>query len=162
MIKEIRILALIIIFLMVSFQSSTIAQSRTELPNDFGIELLGKAALYSFSYQHMFGNHFGLEAGLSALGGGSSGDNTLIFFVPLGARLYIAPKNGSPFATGGFVVLTGSTDSGPLDKTETYGYAGFGFEFRSMGGFVFRGTAYGLIIDEGFFIWPGLYVGYAF
>ncbi len=29
------------------------AQSRTTLKNDFGIELLGKAAIYSFSYQRM-------------------------------------------------------------------------------------------------------------
>jgi hypothetical protein len=37
-----------------------------------------------------------------------------------------------------------------------------GFEFRSPGGFLFRGTAYSLIAGGGWFIWPGLSVGYAF
>jgi hypothetical protein len=43
-----------------------------------------------------------------------------------------------------------------------YSQFGLGFEFRSSGGFLFRGTAYGLISGGGYFIWPGLTVGYAF
>lgn len=133
--------------------------SRESLRSDFGIELLGKAAIYSFSYQYMVMPQFGLQAGLSALGG--SATEGAVVFVPLGAKLYFIPKNGSPFVTGGVVVLTGTADSGPIDSA-TYGYAGFGFEYRSIGGFLFRGTAYGLIAGGEFFIWPGLHIGYAF
>ena len=133
--------------------------SRESLRSDFGIELLGKAAIYSFSYQYMVMPVLGVQAGLSALGG-SVTDATVVF-VPLGAKLYFVPKNGSPFVTGGVVALTGSADSGPIESA-TYGYAGLGFEYRSGGGFLFRGTAYGLIAGGEFFIWPGLHIGYAF
>ncbi len=135
------------------------AQSRTTLKNDFGIELLGKAALYSFSYQNMVTPQLGLQAGLAALGG-SATDGTVVF-LPIGGKFYFVPKDGSPFVTAGMVLLTGSSDSGPIESA-TYGYAGLGFEFRSKGGFLFRGTAYGLISGGEFFIWPGLHIGYAF
>lgn len=133
--------------------------SRVSLPSDFGIELLGKAAVYSFSFQYMVMPELGVQAGLSALGG-SVTDGTVVF-APLGAKLYFVPKNGSPFVTGGVVLLTGTADSGPIESA-TYGYAGFGFEYRASGGFLFRGTAYGLIAGGEFFIWPGLHIGYAF
>jgi hypothetical protein len=133
--------------------------SRESLRSDFGIELLGKAALYSFSFQYMATPEFGLQIGGSALGGSVTEET--ILFVPLGAKLYFVPKNGSPFITGGVVALTGTADSGPIESA-TYGYAGLGFEYRSSGGFLFRGTAYGLIAGGEFLIWPGLHIGYAF
>ncbi|MFH1700400.1 MAG: hypothetical protein ABIE07_07405 [Candidatus Zixiibacteriota bacterium] len=147
------------LLLMVFFINSADAQIRSTLRNDFGLELLGKAALYSFNYQYMVTPMIGLEAGLSALGG--SATDATVFFVPVGGRIYLVPKNGSPFLTGGLVYLNGTSDAGPLDS-ETYGYGGLGFEFRSQSGFLFRGTAYGLIAGGEFFIWPGLNVGYAF
>lgn len=159
--KHIVILCVIILFLSMLPQNAAIAQSRTKLPNDFGIELLGKSFVYTFSYQHMLGNALGLQAGLSALGGGSSDDNVTVIFIPVGAKFYPIPKDGSPFLTGGLVLLTGTYDWQDTEST-TYFYAGLGFEYRSNSGFLFRGTAYGLIIDGGFFIWPGLHVGYAF
>jgi len=150
----------IALLLFFAFSANAVqAQSRMALRNDFGIELLGKAALYSFSYQYMVNHQIGIEVGLSALGG-SVTDATVVF-IPIGARYYFVPKDGSPFVTGGIVILTGQTDSGPLDS-ETYGYAGLGFEYRSTAGLLFRGTAYGLIAEGEFFIWPGLNIGYAF
>ncbi len=50
-------------------KNSVLAQSRTTLRDDFGIELLGKAAIYSFSYQRMVTPSVGLHAGFAALGG---------------------------------------------------------------------------------------------
>jgi hypothetical protein len=162
MFKQISMLILIILSLF--SQSAAFAQSREKLPNDFGIELLGKSLIYTFTFQRMLTNPVGLEAGLSVLGGGSSTDNTTIVFMPVGAKLYFIPKNGSPFITGGGVLVTASVKSGPFSDSasDTYTYAGFGFEFRSTGGFLFRGTAYGLFSSGSFFIWPGLHIGYAF
>ena len=157
--KKTVILCTVLMLFSVFSKNSAQAQSRTTLRNDFGIELLGKAALYSFSYQHMVTSAVGLQASLAALGG-SAADATIVF-IPLGGKFYFVPKDGSPFLTGGIVVLTGSSDSGPIESA-TYGYAGLGFEFRSTAGFLFRGTAYGLIAGGEFFIWPGLHIGYAF
>lgn len=164
MFRRIVILSVTILFLSLLLQSTALAQSRSELPNDFGIELLGKSLLYNFSYQRMISNPVGLEIGLSALGGGSSEDNVTIILIPLGAKLYPVSKNGSPFLTGGVVLVTASVESGPFSNSasNTYGYAGLGFEYRSNSGFLFRGTAYGLFSGGSFFIWPGLFVGYAF
>lgn len=138
--------------------------TRATMRNSVGIELLGKAAVYSFTYQRMVSAPVGLDVGLGVLGGSSAGDNTTLIFIPVGATLYLIPKDGSLFVTGGGVILTGSVDSGPFSDsaTDTYGYAGLGFEFRSAGGFTFRGTAYGLFGSGGYFIWPGLSIGYAF
>ena len=135
---------------------------RERLKSDVGIELLGKAAIYCFYYQYMPNRMLGLEAGFGALGGGSGEDNATIAFFPLGAKLYLIPKDGSLYVAGGVTILTAGTDSGPFDDSTTYGYLGPGFEFRADNGFIFRGTAYGLFSSGGFFIWPGLTIGFAF
>ncbi len=136
--------------------------NRELLPNDVGIELLGKALLYSFTYQYTASSTFAVDLGFGALGGGAGGDSETILFFPVGAKLYLIPKDGSIYLGGGMVLVTGTTDSGPFDESTSYGYVGPGFEFRSDSGLLFRGSAYGLINDGGFFIWPGLTVGYAF
>lgn len=136
---------------------------RATMPNDVGIELLGKAAVYSFSYQRMVGNSLGLEVALGALGGGGSSTSSTLLFIPVSAKFYLIPKDGTLYLTGGAVLVSASTTSGPFDNaTDFYGDVGLGFEFRSSGGFLFRGTAYALFAGGGYFIWPGISLGYAF
>ena len=154
--KKTVILCTTLMLFSVFSKNSAQAQSRTALPNDVGVELLGKAVLYSFSYQRMVTPSVGLQAGLAAW------NNLAGVFIPLGGKFYFVPKNASPFLTGGVVVVTGQFDSGPIDTDIAFGYAGFGFEYRSTAGFLFRGTAYGLFFDGEFVIWPGLHIGYAF
>jgi hypothetical protein len=138
--------------------------TRSTMKNDVGIELLGKSVVYSFNYQRMMTTGVGLEVGLGALGGGGgAGADATIIFVPFGAKLYLIPHDGSLYLTGGGVLFTGTVDEGPFDRvTDIYAFAGLGFEFRSTGGFVFRGTAYSLVGGGEWFIWPGLTLGYAF
>jgi hypothetical protein len=140
------------------------ASTRVTLRNDVSIELLGKAALYSFGYQRMVTPALGLEVGLGAIGGGSSSENATIVFAPIGGKLYVIPKDGSLFLAAGAVLVSASVTDGPFSDsgTDSYGYAGLGFEFRSSGGFMFRGTAYGLFSGGEYFIWPGITIGYAF
>ncbi len=156
--KKTAILCTTLMLFSVLSKNSAQAQSRAELRNDAGLELLGKGVYYSFSYQRMVTPSVGLQAGLAAWTGAF---NPTVVFIPLGAKLYFTPKNGSPYLTGGIVGLTGSADSGPIE-TATYGYAGLGFEYRSTGGFIFRFSSYGLIAGGQFFIWPGLHFGYAY
>ena len=136
--------------------------TRERLKHDVGIELLGKAALYCFNYQYTVNRQIGLEAGLGAFGGGTGEGNATVLFFPLGAKFYLIPKDGSLYLTAGATLVSAGTDSGPFDDTGGYGYGGLGFEFRSETGFTFRGTAYALFSGEGFFIWPGLTLAYAF
>ena len=138
--------------------------ARTRMRNDVGIELLGKAAVYSFSYQRIVSSSMGLEVGVGALGGGGSGADALILFIPVSAKLYLIPKDGSLYITGGGVFLSAASSEGPFSDSavDIYGHVGLGFEFRSQSGFLFRGTAYGLFGGGGWFVWPGLSIGYAF
>ncbi|HSG27436.1 MAG TPA: hypothetical protein VLA34_03075 [Candidatus Krumholzibacterium sp.] len=150
--------------LTISSPAGLSAGTRADLPNDFGIELGGKSILYTFTYQRMLNPYLGLEAGISAFGGGTGEDNTTILFFPLGGKFYFVNKDGSPFVTAGINIVSASFDSGPFDDSEsaTFGYLGAGFEYRAEMGLLFRGAAYGLISEGNFFIWPGLYIGYAF
>jgi len=138
--------------------------NRIRLRNAVGIELLGNSLLYSFYYQRMLDQSFGLDAGLAMYGGSDGDGSSFVAFIPFGAKVYLIPKNGSIYLTGGGVLLTASTSSGPFDEEAStlYGYAGLGFEHRADGGFIFRFTAYSLFANGGFFIWPGLTIGYSF
>ncbi|MFA4947673.1 MAG: hypothetical protein WC674_04075 [Candidatus Krumholzibacteriia bacterium] len=149
---------------LVSVPAASQELVREKLKSDVGIELLGKALLYSFNYQYTPVKELGIEVGLGALGGGTGDDNVTVIFIPVGGKFYIIPKDGSLYLAAGGVFLNASTQSGPFDdnSSTSYGYAGLGFEFRSESGFLFRGSAYGLIVGGGFWIWPGLTVGYAF
>jgi hypothetical protein len=160
MLRTIAVALVTFIGLSTFAHESVHAQSRTLLKNDFGIEFLGKAVIYSFSYQRMVTPQVGLEVGLSALGGSGAA----VAFIPVGARYYVISKNHSPFITAGMTPVFGTIDTGPdnLSGWTKYGYVGPGFEFRSQGGFLFRATAYMLFSGGGYFFWPGLNVGYAF
>ena len=163
--RAVMVLLSICVIALTACPTASLAEgSRTALPNDFGIELGGRSILYTFTYQRQVNPYLGLEAGISAFGGGGNDDSTLILFFPLGGRFYFVNKDGSPFLSAGINIVSASFDSGPFDETEstTFGYLGLGFEYRADMGLLFRGSAYGLVADGDFFIWPGLYIGYAF
>lgn len=145
-------------------ENSLMAGNRKDLPNEVNLELGGKCLLYSFSYQRMLAEPFGLEVGVSMLGGGSSGNSTSILFFTGGGKFYFIQGNASPYVGGGIVAVTASTGSGPFSSSASgsYGYVGPGFEYRWEGGFLVRGSVYALIAGGGFFVWPGLSVGIAF
>ena len=160
MLRNYIVILVAFVTLSVFSQDSIQAQTRTELKNDFGIELLGKSILYSFSYQRMVGSRLGLQAGISYLGGSGGG----ISFLPFGAKFYFLNGKASPFLAAGLVGTTAKIDVGPgsLEDSSSYAYIGPGFEVRSSGGFVVRGTLYALAADGAFLAWPGLSFGYAF
>jgi hypothetical protein len=141
---------------------------RAARPNDVGVEAFGRCGAYAISYQRMLGPELGLEGSLAALGSGStSAGNSSghVLFGTVGARLYLGWGNAAPFATAGAVLISGGTDAGPFSATNatgSYGYAGLGVEGRTNGGFLVRGTFYGLGATGTFLLWPGLQMGYAF
>lgn len=149
----------VVVVLLLAPGGGTLAGSKTDLPNDVTIELLGKSLIYSFSYQNTIAEQLGLEFGVSVLGG-SGGSVTFIYGGP---RVYLTPANAAPCIAAVVVGLTASTGSGPFnDEVSTYYfYLGPGFEYRSSSGFLFRGTVYALV-RNGFFVWPGVQVGVAF
>ncbi|GIV61643.1 MAG: hypothetical protein KatS3mg044_0509 [Rhodothermaceae bacterium] len=133
------------------------AQTRSTLRNDFGIELLGKGYIYTFSYQHLIHPSIGLQASLMGLGGNGGG----ILILPVGGNLYVSPNDASPFFTVGIGYVSGIDDDDFIGSG-SYVYVGPGFEYRSTSGLLFRATGYLLFAGDGFITWPGLHVGYAF
>ena len=155
-----RVTIFLIIFIFICFSNGIGQESKVELQNDVNIELLGRCLLYSFSYQRLINPTFGLELGVSVLGGSN---NSISFFTG-GGRFYLLNNNATPCISGGIVVITApfNTVSFSDDHNSTsYGYIGPGFEYRSPDGFILRGTIYFLLRD-GFFVWPGAQVGVAF
>jgi len=155
-----RIAIVVMIIAVVLCSSYSLAQtSKMEKPNDMSIELLGRNILYSLTYQRLIVPNFGLEFGLSMIGGSEGG----VAFISGGGRLYLLEGDASPCLAGGLVAVTGTTDSGPFesDNSAVYGYIGPGFEYRSSGGILLRGTIY-FLVHEGFLVWPGVQVGIAF
>jgi hypothetical protein len=135
---------------------------RERLRNEAGIELLGKAALGSVYYQYTPFRWIGLEAGIGAYQTDLTGERSLSAFFPIGAKVYLLPNDGTVFLAGGITLLTEKTDSGPFDETDSYGYAGIGYEYRAGRRIVLRGALYGLFAEGDTFAWPGFSVGYAF
>jgi hypothetical protein len=141
------------------------AQVRVTKPNDFTLELGGKCFIYSLGYQRDISPAFALDAGISYLGGGSAQGSLGLFVLTGGARLYLLKKPASPYISGGIGwISAGTGDVGPADTSASamMGYISPGFEFRSEGGFVFRGGVYLILIEDVFFVWPGLTLGIAF
>ncbi len=111
--KRVSLVVLMVLLLPVA---GLLAQSRTEKPNDFTIELGGKALLYSLSYQRMVvGDMFGLEIGASFIGGASGGEGGGVIFLTGGGRFYFIKKNASPTLSGGIVHITAATSAGPFE-----------------------------------------------
>lgn len=160
--RVLRSLVVVALFSAVSTAAGAKELVRERRPFDVGIELLGKGALYSFNFQYTIHRHIGLEAGLGLLADGSAHGGGSVGIFPLGAKFYLMPTNGSFYLTAGATIVTSGTDSGPFEDTSTYGFAGPGFEYRWGGGFTIRGTAYALFSGDGFFVWPGLTLAYAF
>jgi hypothetical protein len=153
--------SLVILMALLLSAGSLLAQSRAEKPNDFTIELGGKAILYSLSYQRMVGEMFGLEIGASFIGGAIDEGGGGIIFLSGGGRFYFIKKNASPTLSAGLVYVTAATDAGPIEGSGVYFYVNPGFEFRQSSGFVVRGGVY-FLIKDGFFVWPGIQLGIAF
>lgn len=131
------------------------AQDVEKRPNIAGIEILGRALLYSGNYERHF-NRLGVGAGVAVWSFG--GDSAVI--VPLYASFRPVGTVNSLYVSGGATV--GGESRSFFNRSVTVGTVSFGFEHRSSSGLVIRPTAsYGFNTEGGVW-WPGLLVGYRF
>jgi hypothetical protein len=156
-------LVVLVALLLLSAGALT-AQVRTTKPNDVTISLGGQCLIWSFDYQRCISPDFALNASVSYIGATDEEGTAGVFFLTGGARYFMLKKPASPYLSAGIAWISAGTDAGPFgsDSASTvYFYASPGFEFRSEGGFVFRGGVY-FLIKHGFFVWPGISLGIAF
>lgn len=156
-------LVVLVALLLLSAGALT-AQVRTSKPNDFTIELGGKCAIYSLGYQRNISPNFALDTSISYIGAGSGSGSAGVFFLTGGARYYMLKKPASPYLSAGIGWMSAGADSGPFENAAStvYGYISPGFEYRAMGGFVFRGGVYLLLVQDTFLVWPGISLGISF
>ena len=133
---------------------------REDHPNLVGGELLGRGFVLTVNYERFLTNHFGLGAGIMAIG---TGDGT-IGIAPLYASFLTGNKHSLYLAAGGAILGGGGQIH---DYESTWIMQGsIGYHFQSESGFfvrplfTFNKATSGS--GGGFVLWPGITIGGAF
>jgi hypothetical protein len=159
--------------LVVLTSDGAIAGTKSDRPNDFSLEILGRSLLYSLTYQHTIGERLGIE-GAASIVNGFHGRTVSLFSG--GVKGYLKKSDAAPYIGIGVVTVSPSTrslDTGAYLRSlnaKSYFYLAPGFEYRSEGGFLLRGTVYVLFgsgnsfaaSNSGIVVWPGVQIGFAF
>ena len=157
--------------------SNTTAEGPASLtrPNAFTVELLGRAGVWSLSYDRSVTSWLSLGAGLSYIGFviGPLMVGALVF--PVFANFYILPDQHRPYLTVGTdFALAVAANSWSEDSSARGAFTGFnnfhagiGYEYRSASsGFLFRVGPYVMAMTNGvnWLVFPtlGLSLGGAF
>jgi hypothetical protein len=138
-------------------------------PNVFGVEVLGRGAAYSFTYDRSFADTFAFGAGFSYYDGLSvSGSKVNLIVMPLYANVYFSKNSHRGFVTGGLDIAKVTGPIAPngfgtsvFDESGIFPVVGAGYEFRGENGFLFRIAPY-LLVANGVHPWLGLTFGGAF
>ena len=151
----------VFLIILLSLNRPAEAQSSTGDPNLIGVELLGRAGIYSVNYERLIARGAGLGAGFAYWGG--STDHAVL--VPLYASWTpIGQTHSLYLGTGATVVVTNVTlfgGSRPYDAGGI-GHATVGYQFRSRSGLVIRPAANYFFGEGGGVLWPGIMIGGTF
>jgi len=137
-----------------SAQAQTVSQGG---PNFIGVELLGRAFLYSINYERYITQRFGIGVGIATW----EIDNRVIGIFPLYMSVTpIGHKHGPYFTAGMTVGVRASTfyDS----PTAALGTVGAGYQYTSDRGFVIRPTLHMIFDRQNRAFWPGITIGRRF
>jgi hypothetical protein len=133
---------------------------REDHPNLVGGELLGRGFVLTLNYERFLNNHFGLGAGLMAIG---TSEGT-IGIMPLYASLLTGNKHSLYLAAGGAFLGGGGSVQ---DYESTWIMQGsIGYHYQSASGFfvrplfTFNQATKGS--GGGFLVWPGMTIGGSF
>lgn len=131
--------------------------------HSISMELLGRAGLYSFNYDYLIQNSLALGAGLSTytLSSGEATSGTWI--LPIYANYYVNEGLHRFFATGGasIVMVSGKVnENNQVKGSGLGGSVGFGYEYKSRDGFLFRAAPY-LLVGQTSGGWIGVSLGYS-
>lgn len=135
-----------------------------------GMDLLGPAIAYSFGGSYLFGDHFAVNAGVSAFSITTNTDSGSLFLIPLsGSGLFGGPDHHFEVTAGVTPVIgsarTTNTDGNRERVTGSGAYFTGGIGYRywpALGGFHFRATGYVIAGNSAVTPWLGFQFGYAF
>ena len=131
-----------------SAQAQTVSQSE---PNLIGVELLGRAFLYSVNYERNITQRFGIGVGMATW----EIDNRLIGLFPMYLSVTPIGHKHRPYFTAGMTL--GMRASTFYDSpTAAVGIIGAGYEYSSDRGLVIRPTLHMMFDRQNRAFWPGI------
>jgi len=162
------------LFLVSMAFSARAEHTRVTHPNVLGVEMLGRAGLFSVQYDRVMNDDMAAGFGYGTVGlkdrtsGADIGQSVKL--VPVYFNYYFKQDQGSLYGTGGATIILDSNDAaGRTSKTGSIDFGsgavlpvvGFGYENRGDSGFLFRVTGYATFADK-VIPWVGFTFGHAF
>lgn len=138
--------------------------NRNERINNFSIEGLGRAGLYSINYDRMVTDDIAVGLGFSSysISAGALSSSTVV--IPLYANYYFTEgKNSRFYVTGGADLIFSSANfegDGIVEGSGLGFVGGAGWEYKSDGGFLFRVAPY-FLVGKASGAWLGISLGYS-
>ena len=133
---------------------------REDHPNLVGGELLGRGFAFTVNFEHFLTNHFGLGAGVMAIG---TGEGT-VGILPLYAS-FVPGDVHSVYLSAGGAFLGGGGSIHDYESTWIM-QGSLGYQFQSPHGFfvrpVFTFNKATAGSGGGFLVWPGMTIGGSF
>ena len=150
---------------------STSLQGQSVPRNLFGIELLGRGALYSVNYERLLTDRIGAGGGIAVLRvsgaqifGASQRTTTLV--MPTYVSWTPVGRTHSPYLSAGVTLSLSHTDEYLLGNKRfgsgAFGTLTAGYQYRSERGIVIRPIVSELFADGEHHWWPGITLGVTF
>jgi hypothetical protein len=129
-------------------------------PNFVGVELLGRAGIYSANYERSLNSRIALGSGLAYwhLDGNTFIAPMYVSATPIGTTHSLYLATGVTFGLSNENLLGSPTNY----RGGKFGTVTGGYQFRSREGLIIRPTANFVYGSWGHIIWPGVTIGHTF
>lgn len=138
--------------------------NRNERINNFSIEGLGRAGLYSINYDRNITNDIAVGLGFSSYSISLGSLSSSAVIIPLYANYYVTEgKNSRFYVTGGadLIFTSGDFEADGIVEGSGLGFvAGAGYEYKADSGFLFRIAPY-FLVGNASGAWLGISLGYS-
>jgi hypothetical protein len=153
-------LLLLLAYILLTLSTVVSAGVRDDHPNLVGGELMGRGFVLTLNYERFLNNHFGLGAGVMAVGTSDG----VVGIMPLYASVLAGDTHSLYLSVGGAFLGGGGSVQ---DYESTWVMQGsVGYQFQSPGGFFIRPL---FTFNQatsgsggGFLVWPGITIGGSF
>ena len=129
---------------------------RRSQPNVAGVELLGRALIYSVNYERYVKERLGIGVGIAVWD--STGEGSSAAVVPLYVSLNPIGETHSLYIATGVTVGAVEDDT----SARAFGTATVGYQYRSRSGFIIRPALNLLLGSDPSFVWPGITLAKSF
>ena len=158
---------IVVILLLLSVSTANAQTSSREARNLIGLELLGRAGIYSVNYERLIKPRVGFGLGVARWSTQGcfftcSKSNTVI--VPLYVSWNPVGDTHSLYVAAGTTLKVSKVDRSRSTSysADAIATATVGYQYRSSGGFLIRPTVSRVVGPDWTAIWPGVTMGFTF